>query len=278
MWPGVSEPVAGAHLRVLSLGAGVQSTTLALMAAHGEIGPMPDAAIFADTGWEPALVMEHLHWLKGANVLPFPIHHVQAIDLKAAIAARAAGDQGRYVSIPYFLANGGMGRRQCTNEAKIVPVRREIRRLLGLRPRQHATRFKVEQWIGFSTDEMQRMAVSRDKWITNRFPLIEQRMSRGDCHAWLDRHGYPCPPKSACIGCPYRSDHRWKDMRDHDPASFAEAVRQDHALRARGTNGAMRHQEYMHRSCVPLSEVDFDARTGGAQSSFLDQCGGVCGT
>jgi DnaJ-class molecular chaperone len=28
-------------LRVLSLGAGVQSTTLALMAAHGEIGPMP---------------------------------------------------------------------------------------------------------------------------------------------------------------------------------------------------------------------------------------------
>lgn len=36
------------HLRVLSLGAGVQSTTLALMAAHGEIGPMPDCAIFAD--------------------------------------------------------------------------------------------------------------------------------------------------------------------------------------------------------------------------------------
>ncbi len=30
------------RLRVLSLGAGVQSTTLALMAAHGTIGPMPD--------------------------------------------------------------------------------------------------------------------------------------------------------------------------------------------------------------------------------------------
>ena len=37
-------------LRVISLGAGVQSTTMALMAAHGEIGPMPDCAIFADTG------------------------------------------------------------------------------------------------------------------------------------------------------------------------------------------------------------------------------------
>ena len=33
------------RLRVLSLGVGVQSTTLALMAAHGEVGPMPNCAI-----------------------------------------------------------------------------------------------------------------------------------------------------------------------------------------------------------------------------------------
>lgn len=44
------------RLRALSLGAGVQSTTMALMAAHGEIQPMPDCAIFADTGWEPKAV------------------------------------------------------------------------------------------------------------------------------------------------------------------------------------------------------------------------------
>ena len=41
------------RLRALSLGAGVQSTTMALLAAHGEVGPMRDCAIFADTGWEP---------------------------------------------------------------------------------------------------------------------------------------------------------------------------------------------------------------------------------
>jgi 3'-phosphoadenosine 5'-phosphosulfate sulfotransferase (PAPS reductase)/FAD synthetase len=49
------------QLRVLSLGAGVQSTTLALMAAHGEIEP-PHCAIFADTGWEPRAVYDHLDW------------------------------------------------------------------------------------------------------------------------------------------------------------------------------------------------------------------------
>src|SRR5262245_57869705 len=39
------DPGAGGltmKLRVISLGAGVQSTTMALLAAHGEIGPMPD--------------------------------------------------------------------------------------------------------------------------------------------------------------------------------------------------------------------------------------------
>lgn len=44
-------------LNIISLGAGVQSTTMALMAAHGEIEPMPDCAIFADTKVEPAAVV-----------------------------------------------------------------------------------------------------------------------------------------------------------------------------------------------------------------------------
>lgn len=36
-------------IHVISLGAGVQSSTMALMAANGEITPMPKCAIFADT-------------------------------------------------------------------------------------------------------------------------------------------------------------------------------------------------------------------------------------
>lgn len=57
-------------MRIISLGAGVQSTTMALMAAHGAITPMPDCAIFADTGWEPIAVYDHLRWLMSPNVLP----------------------------------------------------------------------------------------------------------------------------------------------------------------------------------------------------------------
>ena len=45
------------NLRILSLGAGVQSSTLALKIKHGEI-PMVDAAIFADVKGEPKNVSE----------------------------------------------------------------------------------------------------------------------------------------------------------------------------------------------------------------------------
>ena len=76
----ISRPVENAALRVISLGAGVQSSVMALLAARGEIGPMPDAAIFADTQWEPAAVYEHLGWLE--SQLPFPVYRVTAGNIR----------------------------------------------------------------------------------------------------------------------------------------------------------------------------------------------------
>ncbi|CUX70115.1 conserved hypothetical protein [Agrobacterium sp. NCPPB 925] len=76
---GASSPI---RLRALSLGAGAQSTTMALMAAHGEIGPMPDCAIFADTGGSRKPSYEHLEWLTSPNVLPFPVHIVSAGNIR----------------------------------------------------------------------------------------------------------------------------------------------------------------------------------------------------
>ena len=181
------EQQASLRLRVLSLGAGVQSTTLALMAAHGEIGPMPDCAIFADTGWEPRAVYEHLAWLRSPNVLPFPVHIVSAGDLRADLLAGARGE--RWASIPAFTRtvtpagaelpvydedeNGdlvaigsrivptervgvGMIRRQCTGDYKIAPIRRKVRELLGIAGRRSPKAPLAEQWIGISLDEVLR--------------------------------------------------------------------------------------------------------------------------
>ena len=79
------------RLRALSLGAGVQPTTLDLMAAHGAVGPMPDCAIFADTGWEPRAVYEHLDWLMSPNVLPFSVFIVGLGNMRDNLRAAGRG-------------------------------------------------------------------------------------------------------------------------------------------------------------------------------------------
>src|SRR3974390_579659 len=101
-------------LSIISLGAGVQSTTMALMAAHGEITPMPDCAIFADTQWEPKIVYSHLDWLCSGNVLPFPVYRVTAGDLRQAAIDRSKPSSGRIAAIPWHIkmpnGDGAMGR------------------------------------------------------------------------------------------------------------------------------------------------------------------------
>ena len=57
-------------LTVISLGGGVQSSVMALMASDGAFDTEPDCAIFADTHWEPPSIYTHLDWL--SSNLSFP--------------------------------------------------------------------------------------------------------------------------------------------------------------------------------------------------------------
>ncbi|TAZ22183.1 hypothetical protein ELH77_19060 [Rhizobium ruizarguesonis] len=270
------------QLRVLSLGAGVQSTTMALMAAHGEIGPMPDAAIFADTGAEPQPVYDHLAWLMSANVLPFPVHLVSAGNLRDAIMGRVDWKSGNDGRPPFYVINdkGGAGtlNRQCTRHFKIDPIRRKVRELLGLKRGQPGPKTAAaEQWIGISLDEAVRMKPSRDRYIENRWPLVEKRMTRRDCLTWLVGHGYPMPAKSACTFCPYRNDAGWRDLRDNDPASFSDAVAIDKVIRD-GMPGVKRSQVFIHKSLKPLDAVDLStAEERGQLNLFINECEGMCG-
>lgn len=266
-------------MRVLSLGAGVQSTTLALMAARGEI-EAPDYAIFADTGWEPAEVYRHLDWLE--TQLTFPLIRVSAGSIRTDIEARSLSRSGRFASVPWWVmgADGraAPGRRQCTAHYKLEPIQRECRRLLGLAPRQRAAAGAVVMLIGISTDEAARMRPARVRYITNTWPLIEAGMSRRDCLRWLAERQYPEPPKSACIGCPFHSDAMWRDMRDNRPAEWADALAADALIRDAGTARGMANQQFMHRSLRPLADVDLRTRgERGERDLFQMECEGMCG-
>ena len=270
-------------MHIISLGAGVQSSTMALMAAHGEIIPMPDCAIFADTQWEPAQVYEWLKWLEGR--LPFPVHYVTAGNIMTdqMTRRRTVGKQGRnpqtdrHGSLPYFVRGElkvGKIKRQCTNEYKIEPIERFIKRELLHVPFRGRVKkgVIVEQWRGISTDEAHRMKPSSTPWIKVRYPLaMELGMSRNDCLKWMERHGYPRPPRSACIGCPFHSDYEWLQIRKR-PDEWKQAVEFDAAIRH---SAGLRAPAYVHRDCVPLDQVQF--RADRQKELWGEECEGMCG-
>jgi hypothetical protein len=245
-------------MSLLSLGAGVQSTVLALMTADGTL-PKVDSAIFADTGWEPRRVYDHLDRLRAVlAAADIPLHIVSSGNLRAD----SLDPQHRYASVPYFVRNPdgseGMGRRQCTSEYKLSPIGRKVRELLGAAAPDYRRVPKgrvAEQWIGFSTDEIHRVS-DRDgvSYVTKRYPLLELGMSRKDCHRWLTGRGWTSVAKSACIGCPYHGNEQWRDLRDNHPDEWADAVTFDEAIRKGGARGLpLNGTAYLHRSRVPLS-------------------------
>lgn len=271
-------------LTVLSLGAGVQSTALLLMAVHGEFDRLPDVAIFADTGWEPKGVYAHLDWLEAEFGDTVPIRRVSAGSIREDVLGAVGSDKvGRVGQPPFYVRednpdnpdDGGRLWRRCTREYKIEPINREIRHLLGV-AKGGRVKHRVEQWFGISVDEIGRMKPARDRWINSRWPLIERRMTRLDCLAWLRQHGYPEPPKSACVGCPFHSSRVWREMRDNHPDEWADAVAFDKAIR-RGIPGVT-GEAYLHRSFVPLDEVDLSTpEDRGQLPLFDDECTGMCG-
>jgi hypothetical protein len=256
-----------------------------LMACHGILTPKPDAAIFADTQWEPKEVYEWLDKLTaigadhGIPVIRATKGDLRADALRSQVRGRKDGEK-RFASMPLRTlspeGSEGMIRRQCTREYKIEVIEREARRLLGLQPKQRAPKSSVEFWHGISADEAGRTRDARGRWYALRYPLIfdlDPPMTRRDCLAWLESHGYPLPRKSACLGCPFHSDDEWRQIKSN-PEEWADVVEFDNAIR---NCGGMRGKVYLHRSCKPLAEVDLSTAEERGQLNWIEECEGMCG-
>ena len=271
-------------IHILSLGAGVQSSTLALMAAEGAVGPMPVAAIFADTQDEPAGVYKWLDWLE--TKLPYPVYRVTNGKLsERALLVKTSRDGRRYTqtSVPYFtkdMETGDRGKimgRICTADFKLKPLLKKAKELAGVRRAEKELR--AIQWIGISLDEVQRMKPARYPWIKHRWPLIELEMTRHDCKRWLSAHGYPEPPRSACRYCPFKSDNEWRQQRDNEPIEFQKSVDFERQLQAvKAASDDMGGVPFLHASLKPLDQVDFSTDTDKGQGIlFGNECEGLCG-
>ncbi len=147
-------------LKVLSLGAGTQSTVLALMAEQGYADmPRPDFAIFADTGWEPPAVYTHLEWLKAQ--LSYEVVTVTAGNIKEDLLQGRNPRGHRFLDIPTYLTlpdgRAAIAKRQCTSDYKLDPIRRSSAdawdwNRAGGRPRKSRSR------CGWASAKMKRCA------------------------------------------------------------------------------------------------------------------------
>lgn len=248
-------------MKILSLGWGIQSFTLAAMSALGELERV-DYAIHADTTHERSDTYTYAEkftpWLEERGI---KVVTVKPDD--TPIINRRGG-----VTIPAYTETkeGGRISRQCTGDWKIAPVRRMIQKLRNKQP--------VEQWLGISLDEIQRMKDADVKYITNRWPLVEKKMSRWDCVRWLQEHDLEVPPRSACVFCPFHSRSEWRDIRDNAPEDWQKAIEVDDQIR----KARPPYDLFVNVQRVPLTDADLDNEIDKGQLSLWnEECNGICG-
>jgi len=264
-------------LRILSLGAGVQSTTLALMIEKGEV-PMVDCGIFADTMAEPFNVYTHLDWLK--KQVSFPIHIVKFRNLKEDIIEASKGNFKSFHA-PFFSKdeNGKKGIlfRTCTRNYKIEPINKKVRELLGYSKGQRVKKeTKVQMLMGISKDEIQRTSRNKLKYIQNEYPLIDLDMRRSNCIEWMEKNNFPKPPRSACTFCPYHSTKEFKDIKENSEKEWQEVLKIDEIIR-NNKHPKIHQPLYVHSSCTPLKDIDLNEKQN-QQDLFNDICDdGMCG-
>ena len=278
-------------IRILNLGAGVQSTTLALMAMTGEIETF-DYAVFADVQAEPKHVYIHLDWL--IKEVDFPVLIRTKGSLIDNLVNGADESGGRFSSIPAFAGDykkpSGIVRRQCTKDYKVDVVERTIKRdILNLEKYARIPKgVLINQSFGLSYDEVSRVLkvqknFTKEQW-TASFPLFDIEMTRSDCEKWLKDYGIPhTVPRSACTFCPYHSNAEWRRMKAEDPESWKQALEVDKLLRDSSSrcNQGLDLKLWLHRSCMPLDEIDFESNNkdlpGQTKLGFMSECEGMCG-
>lgn len=243
------------NLKIISLGLGVQSTAVYMMSSLNNI-KRADYAIFADTGAElpeTYKTLKHLKkWSKINNGIP--IHIIKEKNLLSDLLDKTNSQGKRWASIPAFTESGGMVRRQCTGEYKIQQVMKKIRQLYNLKKYKRLP--KTEVWLGISLDEIERMKTSQLPRVEYYYPLIEKRLSRGDCYKFFKNNNFPIPYKSSCIFCPFHSNKNWKDLKENHPKEWKKCIDVDEAIRNSSKRG-VKDKLYLHRALIPLKDVEF---------------------
>ncbi len=283
----------------MSFGGGVQSTAIALLAINKDPrllevtdGRVPELYLFADTGDESAEVYENVALMRqeieasGATYMQVarPDRKYGDLSLSDHILTRLNAEEGG-VSLPPMFVADKTGRampvfRACTQDYKANILDKAAKAYFNIpRMKKSFTGLKIRHWFGISLDEVSRTRTSGDVWRDFYYPLIDMRWKRSDCLKYIHQHGMKVA-RSACVYCPFHSNSEWRRIQSQ-PDEFAKAVafeKSVHKVWDEGKNvGGLKTKPYLHRSRIPIDEVDFTGGQIDLPFGFDNECAGVCG-
>ena len=266
-------------INAISLGGGVQSTVMTLMADKGMFGVIPDAAVFADTQWEPQEVYDNIEWLRKQVSIPIYITTVGNLREDLIKYRNILGVKG-FSDVPVYVFNNDkytMSSRQCTGKYKVRPVIAKIREIAGLKYKQRTPKGKyIAQWIGISMDEYMRVKESDVSTLKNVYPLIDSvPKTRAQCLQWFNEN-YPGVPlgKSSCLGCPYKGKSQWMEMYNSNKDYWNDVVEVDNAIRDQDSSG---NKVFLSRN-GPLKDLPKKIESEPRMDLLVEECEGYCWT
>ena len=193
-------------MRILSFGAGVQTTALAILAVQGK---MPvDVVVFADTKGEKP----ETYWYMENYTIPLLQHEgirFEWLENQSKYDGKSLYD----FSIKHqFLP--GMPSRQCSDHFKARVIHKKFP--------------KAQKMIGFNTDEIKRSENPIHKGSI--FPLLELGYSGSDCVQIIQDYGWMIPTKSSCFFCPFQRPYEWNWLKTRHYDLFHKALELEQAM------------------------------------------------
>ncbi len=260
-------------MKILSCGAGQQSTALALMSCENAIMgkerhpfvPIYDAIIFCDLGGERKWVYDQVEFIKvSCDRAGIPFYILKEKNLKDDYIKNYGIN--RVVTIPFWSIDesGKKGKmtRHCTIDYKIVQIQNFVRwNLLGYRKGERTRQEDIqahEMHIGFTFEEQQRIFDSKHKLFINKFPMVEMGLVRADNYAYVREYWGLETLGSACLFCPFHTNYFFKECKDTCENDYKTILEIDNKLELGIPNsriGVPNSKVYISRSRKRIADL-----------------------
>jgi 3'-phosphoadenosine 5'-phosphosulfate sulfotransferase (PAPS reductase)/FAD synthetase len=226
-------------MKILSLGAGVNSTALLVLKSQGKVDF--DCAVFADTGGENPETYQYLEQV----IKPFCALHKIPLEVVKREGKDLYQESWERKIIPTRMF------RSCTDKFKIRVLKGYVRRKF---PDEN-----VVFLVGISSEEDERAK----NGCGNLYPLVDLGIDREGCKKIIQDAGLPIPIKSGCYFCPFTPKHGWLNLLKKHPELYKKAEELE-------KNG-QRYPE-MTLQTVPLERVRKSIQDQKSMCNFLNSC------